>query len=317
MKKGSIIWGIILILIGLLILLRSFNIIYFSWWHFWRLWPLALIITGISIIPMKTWIKTVAMLIVVAIGLGLIIRPNNEQYETCFSRYFNDWNFDDSDWDDLKNDLKSELKKISEANYVTLFDDSVTTVNLTLELPECDVFSLKKSQKEGLLFNTVGIASFNLTNKTISPVANCSLLPFDTESELTKADLKLSPKYSYDIRIDTKSEYNNLDFSELNVSNLNMTASEENASWKLKFDKTSTLTTLHLTTNHSVKKIELTIPKNTGISVTANDFSKYQTWNRLKKAGDKFVSDNFNQATHKIEIQLDSLEDINFNIEEY
>lgn len=319
MKKSSIIWGTILIIIGLLVLLRSFDVIYFSWWSFWRLWPVILILIGISVIPMKEWIKVTLTIIVIAASVVLVVRPNDGQHKSSCIHYFGDWNFDDEDWNDLKDEIKDELKKINESNYVTRFDDDVTKVVLNVELTDCDAFAMKKYNKNGLSFETVGTASFNLTTTTDGNVANCSLTPMNPESEndITKADLLLSPKFTYALNIKTKSEYNNFDFSEISVSELNLTAIDDNNLWNIKFGDKYSPAKVNLTTNDELEKVEISIPKSIGISFSAPDLTDVSDWNKLNKTGDIFVSDNFETATVKIEIIADKIKDVAFEIKRY
>ncbi|HRZ76565.1 MAG TPA: DUF5668 domain-containing protein [Bacteroidales bacterium] len=64
-------WGIILLVVGSLFLLRNLDIIDFSWYAFWRLWPLFLLLWGVSILPLNGWIRLA--LSVLAIGITLWI----------------------------------------------------------------------------------------------------------------------------------------------------------------------------------------------------------------------------------------------------
>ncbi len=40
---SRIFWGLVLIIIGVLMFLKQFGIIYFHWYSLWQLWPLLLI----------------------------------------------------------------------------------------------------------------------------------------------------------------------------------------------------------------------------------------------------------------------------------
>ncbi|MDD4848145.1 MAG: DUF5668 domain-containing protein [Bacteroidales bacterium] len=320
MKKSSIIWGFILIIIGLLILLRSFDIIYFSWWTFWNLWPIVLILIGISIIPMKDWIKTTAIIVVMSISLLLIVRPNNGEHESFCHHFFNEWNFDDEDWDDWKDEIKGikeELENMGDANYVTLFDANVTKVNLDVELTDCDSFSIKNNTNNNLIFETFGYSSYNLQSNTIDNEATCSITPINSDSKMSKAILRLDPYRTYALKIATKSEYNNYDFSDLDVSNLQLTAVDDNSFWKIKFGNKNANATVQLNTNDELDSIQIMLPTNMGISVTASDISDLPEWNGLKKSGTEWVSDNYSSATEKINMIVSKTENIVFNIQRF
>lgn len=50
MKIDRILWGIILLFVGLVLLLENFNVIEFYWRNVWGFWPIFLIIAGINIL---------------------------------------------------------------------------------------------------------------------------------------------------------------------------------------------------------------------------------------------------------------------------
>lgn len=50
MKLDRILWGIILLFVGLVLLLENFNVIEFYWRNVWGFWPIFLIIAGINIL---------------------------------------------------------------------------------------------------------------------------------------------------------------------------------------------------------------------------------------------------------------------------
>lgn len=86
MSYKKIFWGVFLIFIGILIILKNTGMVYFSWWSVFRLWPLLLILWGISVIPVKDYVKVILSLITV--GLGLILIVNSTHYSPGF-RLFN------------------------------------------------------------------------------------------------------------------------------------------------------------------------------------------------------------------------------------
>lgn len=90
MKSRNLFLGIILLAIGVLALLASFDVIDFSWRIAWRLWPLLLVFFGIIILPVKDWLK--AVLLVVALAAGVLLY----QYETEKRSHYWFWPFSQS-----------------------------------------------------------------------------------------------------------------------------------------------------------------------------------------------------------------------------
>ena len=50
MKLDRILWGIILLFVGLVLLLENFDVIEFYWRNIWGFWPVFLIIAGVNIL---------------------------------------------------------------------------------------------------------------------------------------------------------------------------------------------------------------------------------------------------------------------------
>lgn len=306
MKRSSIIWGVIFILVGTLILLRSFDIIQFSWWSFWRLWPVILILIGVSLIPVKDWIKT-TISIIILVGSFLFIITTYNHEETFCTKFNNNWK-----------DIKAEIKNnnLTSSNSAT-FPDSVTTVNLDIEIPECKDFSTKSHNQSGVLLETVGITVFNLSTKTTDNIANCTLNPVFPDTDIKEANLFLTESLIYTMNVQSKSKRNYLDFSNVNISELNFTAVEYNKTWDIKLGEKFSPVKVNLVTNNDVKEIILTIPESVGIKFSTPDINEIDNWNNLNRKGDCFFSENYETAQVKIEINVDQVQNSSFTFIQY
>ncbi|MEI6822908.1 MAG: DUF5668 domain-containing protein [Bacteroidota bacterium] len=76
MKYKNILWGVILIGIGILFILRNLGMIHFEWRIIFQLWPLIFILWGISILPVKDYIKLI--LSGVSIIAAMLIISHNQ-----------------------------------------------------------------------------------------------------------------------------------------------------------------------------------------------------------------------------------------------
>ncbi|MCL0082632.1 cell wall-active antibiotics response protein [Dehalococcoidia bacterium] len=74
-KHRISIWGIILVLLGVVLLLQNFNILPWGLWAMlWRFWPVILIIIGLNIIGRhKPWLSTVLVVVVLGAFLGVAV----------------------------------------------------------------------------------------------------------------------------------------------------------------------------------------------------------------------------------------------------
>ncbi|MEN8224747.1 MAG: DUF5668 domain-containing protein [Bacteroidota bacterium] len=72
MKYKNLFWGVVLILLGVLYLLKKFDVIWFNWRDIVALWPLILILWGVSLLPIKALYKLFASFLAIIIMLSLI-----------------------------------------------------------------------------------------------------------------------------------------------------------------------------------------------------------------------------------------------------
>lgn len=113
MKSKNLFIGILLLFAGVVALLAALGTIEFHWSIVWSLWPLLLIIIGISILPVKEYLK--GILLLVALGLGCVLYQSEmKHYEgNGITRFFNNhvrsWRFwTDDDVDDIDDNDESE-----------------------------------------------------------------------------------------------------------------------------------------------------------------------------------------------------------------
>lgn len=92
MSYKKIFWGIILIAIGILIMLKNLDLIWFSWHSLWALWPVLLILWGISVLPVKDYIKLIISLVAVAVGIVVVsTQPDINTFGFRWHRHNHDW----------------------------------------------------------------------------------------------------------------------------------------------------------------------------------------------------------------------------------
>ncbi len=102
MKSRNLFLGIIILFIGVVALLSSIDVIDFSWRVAWRLWPMLLIFIGISVLPIKDWLKAILLLVALAMGVWLYQGEAKKVDERCHSGWVGSvrqW------WEDLDDDV--------------------------------------------------------------------------------------------------------------------------------------------------------------------------------------------------------------------
>ena len=89
MKYKNLFWGVILILLGVLYLLKQFDVIWFNWRDILSLWPLLLVLWGVSLLPMKPVFKLITSFVAILITI-LLIYNNPGRYHSGWI-WIGDW----------------------------------------------------------------------------------------------------------------------------------------------------------------------------------------------------------------------------------
>ncbi|MFC2114269.1 LiaI-LiaF-like domain-containing protein [Bacteroidota bacterium] len=70
----SIVWGFILIALGVLFLLSNMELIELHWHNIWHLWPALLIYLGISALPINNYYKLGFFLVLTSLLIYILIK---------------------------------------------------------------------------------------------------------------------------------------------------------------------------------------------------------------------------------------------------
>ncbi|GGC51559.1 hypothetical protein GCM10011387_01210 [Pedobacter quisquiliarum] len=108
MKLDRILWGIILLFVGLILLLENFSVIEFYWRNVWGFWPVFLIIAGINILfnRNKSQVGNMISIGVLVITLGFLFYRGQQPPE---NRGLFGGNFGDKIDIDINNDDEDTL----------------------------------------------------------------------------------------------------------------------------------------------------------------------------------------------------------------
>ena len=115
MSYRKIFWGLLLVIIGVLFILKNTGVLFFSWHTMWHLWPVILILWGISLIPVKDWIK-----LALSVGTVLITVLAVQIYAP---KDDNNWEFE---WNDNRHRDNNQDEVTSYNNVMSENFDSLT-----------------------------------------------------------------------------------------------------------------------------------------------------------------------------------------------
>ena len=104
MKSRNLFAGVLILFAGVISLLAVLGTFEFHWATLWHLWPMFLIILGISLLPINEYVKTAILLIALAVGCWLYHVEDRHYEGSPVTRFINNhfptWDWDWDDWDD-------------------------------------------------------------------------------------------------------------------------------------------------------------------------------------------------------------------------
>lgn len=131
MKLNRVMWGIVLVFIGIVLLLTNFNVIEFYWRNVWSFWPVFLVIAGVNILfnRNKSEVGNMICLGVLVVILGFVFYKGQQPPTSknwIGERFTQDI---DTELNDEKEDSVTKLR-FSEP-YVAADSAKKTTLNIT------------------------------------------------------------------------------------------------------------------------------------------------------------------------------------------
>lgn len=183
MKFRNIFWGVILIFAGVLFILQNLGLIYFDWMALWRLWPVILVLWGVSIIPINNWIKIGLVLLVLGASLTFMLNKtvywgDDKHGFELFSGDVFDEAFDE-EFDEAFEAFEDTDRKYSTQTFNIPYEDSARNVELRLEAA-AGKFTINENVDELLNFKRRGnSAEYSYILKTMD---STSVIDIEMES---------------------------------------------------------------------------------------------------------------------------------------
>jgi hypothetical protein len=296
MKTSHIFWGLLFIVFGILVLINNFTNIFMDWGTIWKLWPLVIVLLGLSIIVKHKYGKGI-LAGIAAIVLALTIFAC---IKTASHFVSNDFNF--------------------------TFDDEADSEYTTTEFTE----QFDPQLKYGTLNFNAGAGSFNILKTTDSLIYatatglknNFKLTRFDSDSTTeinldmrhksvfrfgknykNNIDVELNPKLTWDMNFDVGAASMDFDLSEFKTNKVSVDMGA--ASLKIKLG--SLYPETKLTVDAGASDINIYIPKDSGCKITTDGALSSKHFTDFEKIdSDHYETANFNEATNKILIEIDS-----------
>ncbi len=307
MKNNKIIPGVVLILLGVAFLLRSYGYLHFHFGNLFRLWPIFIVMIGVNLIfanNRSTW-ATVIKLGVILLGFGLLFFGNFEN-----RRYFwngNGYHIDINDDDDEETTV-TKIEGSSEFNED--YTDSIKVAELNIS-GGATTYRLSDSTNRLFTANTqeyFGNYMLNTQKRDSLYVLNFKMKDGkqhfnwdDDKKKSNSADFKLNVNPVWDINVATGATDLDFDLSQFKVRNLDLAGGA--GAFKIKFGQPLATTNVDISTGAS--DVDITIPKDVACRITKGTAFSSNNFEGFNKVGDNaYETPGFAKATNKIYIKI-------------
>jgi hypothetical protein len=296
MKTSHIFWGLLFIVFGLLVLINNFTNIFMDWGAIWKLWPLVIVLLGLSIIVRHKYGKGIIAgiaAIILALAIFASIKTATHFVNNDFDITFGDEADSEYTTTEFTEDYDPLLK------FGTLnFDAGAGTFNIsktTDSLIHATATGLKNNFRL-TRFDTDSSTKINLVmrHKSVFRFGN---------SYKNNLELALNPKLIWDMNFDVGAASMDFDLSEFKTDKVDVDMGA--AALKIKLGSLSNETKLSIDAGAS--DINIYIPRESGCKITTDGALSSKHFNDFEKINsDHYETANFAEATNKIFIVIDS-----------
>lgn len=304
MKSKNIFLGIIILFVGVVALLSSLEVITLNWMVVLHLWPMLLILLGISILPINDYFK--AALLVLALGAGMLLYQhesgvNPGRYSFNISKHFGNWDRDDNNSDDDEFDEGPYSQQYSEPFDVY----SKATLNVDFGSGEIE---FEKPSAELVKVNTESnYATYDFKTESLGDEANVFIstkkgansISHNRENEM---HIALNDNPVWDFTISTGAADCDFDFSPYKVGDISIESGV--CDMDIRLGDKSDATTLNI--KSGVSDIDIKVPYNTGCKVLVDSGisdKDFKGFDKIERGW--YQTKNFGQTEKQIIINLE------------
>lgn len=297
MKTKYIFWGLFLITLGTLILISNFSIVNLNLSGLWKLWPLALILLGISLIINNNFLKAV-FAAVIAIVLALTIYGAGQSILNIFH---NDIDFKFANGE---NNFNTDT-----THFVESFDKKIKNVDLKIDAgaasfnivePTTDLIRVVTyGNKDNYIFTRTDFDNSTLIDLTMKKTT----IKLRKGSFKNKMQIELNSEPVWNMNFDFGAASVDFDLSPYKVSTMKLDLGAASLNLKLGDKYPETI----LDIDADASSIDIEIPDSSGCEINSDVSISSKNYNGFKKINsDLFRTENFEKAKNKIYIRIDA-----------
>lgn len=295
MKPSHIFWGLLFIGLGILVLINNFTSLLMDWSTIWKLWPLTIVLIGLSILIKHQMGKSIiAGLAAIVLALAIFA-----SFKTATHFISNDFRID------LGDDGKQEVgtSEFTEQYDSTLifatfnFDGGAGTFNI-LDTTEYLIYAKTIGYKNNYELNRLDTDSSTILDFDMGDKA---IFRFGDNYKNT-VDINLNSKPIWDMNFNVGAASMDFDLSKFKTRDVNVDMGA--ASIKIKIGSLNPET--NITVDAGASDINIFIPKESGCKIVTDGALSSKHFNEFKKIdSDNYQTENFDEAINKIYIDID------------
>jgi hypothetical protein len=296
MKRGNVFWGILLLTLGVIFILRNLNIFFFNFHSLFRLWPLIFVFWGIAILPVKAFIKVILSGITILIAVFILAQYPSDEYR-WFRWDRHDFGYENKDEDDESN---------AQQHLYESFDTILTTARLNLDATAGKFYIKNQTSELYELDYEDGIGSYKANTFIDGSAVNLSVK--QTEKHFHGRDFKntvwlaLNPYPVWDMNIEAGAAGLELDVSLFKVERIDIKGGA--SSVEIRLGDRSANTKVNIDAGASAIEIEL--PESSGCELhTSSVLSSREIEGFEKDRDGLYRTSNFSTAANQVMIDVD------------
>lgn len=278
MSYRKIFWGVVLVLIGILFILKNTGVIFFNWHTILNLWPLLLILWGIALIPVRDWIKVTISIVTIVVAFFLV-----QQYGDN-TRW--NWRFD---WDDNEDVVRIDKDHEDDDALENITQTLTEDYNPAFPYAKLDLnigvgnFEIKDTTSKLLVLDrsgSQGTYSMTATELDSMKVINVSLNKAEFKGEIKNdVRMKLNPAPIWDLGLNIGAAEVDFDLSRFKTRNIKIEGGASDIDVKIG----ALLPESNVNIQAGAASITLRIPKDAGCQITNNTFMASKSFDGFKK----------------------------------
>ena len=305
MKSKNVFWGIILISIGLLFVLRNFGYIHFGWYSLRQLWPVILVLLGISLLPINGAVRVVLAFLIVGFSIWFLAGNDLQQYKTNSWRDF----FRHDHRQGVYHDPDAQDQPMEDFDQYLVEGYQAGIRNAVLDLDAvAGEFIIDGVSDDLLSFQREGnFGNYNLNANSAESVVVLRLAMQQrirrVDNFRNKASITLHPDPLWDFKIDAGAAKIDFDLTPFKVDNVDI-------------DGGASQITLTLGNRYSLSRVSIDagatdvtirVPTTSGCQVKTNAFLSNKDLEGFEKQEKGlYLTENYDTAAEHIEIAIDA-----------